>query len=210
MLPAMRRVPFRVRIGASTTGITATTVGQGQAKPISRLTLSATTIDEVKAIAILVVTDELAKFGSNVAGDLFAVELSNAVAVETDETFVGVLTSGATSIGSSGVTAEHVRNDLRALLASVTTSARSQLFLLVTSATAKVLAVMHDTSGGAASRHGRQRRHHRRHQVIVSDGVPANTGCWSTRSRSRQPPRRSSCRTPTRRSCRWTRRRTVR
>jgi hypothetical protein len=45
----------------------------------------------LKAIAILVVTDELAKFGDAVAGNLFATELSNAVAVETDETFVSVL-----------------------------------------------------------------------------------------------------------------------
>ena len=70
-------------------------------------------------------TDELAKFGDVVAGNLFATELSNAVAVETDETFISVLSTGATSVASSGGTAEHVRNDLRALLSSISTSARS-------------------------------------------------------------------------------------
>ena len=176
LLPSMRRVPFRTRIGASTTGISGTTVGQGQVKPISKLTLSGTQIDERKAVAILVVTDELAKFGDVAAGNLFSVELSNAVAEETDAQFVTVLISGATSIGSSGVTAENVRSDLRAMLAAVTTSARSALFLLVTSSIAKVLAVLHDNTGGAAfptlnynggSLAGIQ--------VVVSDGVPAST-----------------------------------
>jgi hypothetical protein len=162
MLPSMRRVPFRTRIGASTTGSTGTTVPQQQIKPISKLTLTGTQIDEQKAVAILVVTDELARFGDNVAGNLFAVELSNAVAVETDETFVSVLTANATSNGSSGPTAEHARNDLRGMLASVTTSARSQLFLLVTSAIAKVLAVLHDNTG--FSDYGCEWRHDRRHQ----------------------------------------------
>ena len=150
MLPSMRQVPLRTRIGAVSVGITGTTVGQGQSKPISRLTLTGTQIDELKAVAVLIITQELARFSSVAAGDLFSTELSNAVAVETDETFVSILIAGATSFGSSGSTAEHVRNDLRALLASVTTSARSALFLLMPSAIAKVLSILHTTTGDAA------------------------------------------------------------
>jgi hypothetical protein len=120
--------------------------------------------------------DRAARFGDSVADNLFSVELSNAVAVETDAQFVTVLSAGATSIGSSGVTAENVRSDLRSMLASVTTNARSALFLLVTSSIAKTLAVLHDNTGGAAfptltvnggSLAGIQ--------VVVSDGVPAST-----------------------------------
>ena len=177
MLPSMRRVPLRTRIGASSVGITATTVAQSAPKPISRLTLSGTQIDELKAVAILIVTEELARFSSSTAGDLFAVELQNAVAVETDEQFLSILTSGATSIGSSGVTAEHVRNDLRALLAAVTTSARSVLFLLMPPAIAKVLALLHSNSGDAAfpglSYKGGPIAGGI--EVVVSDGVPAST-----------------------------------
>ena len=72
--------------------------------------MTGTQIDELKAVAIMVVTDELAKFGDSVAGNLFATELSNAVAVETDETFIAALILSATSIASGGATAEHVRN----------------------------------------------------------------------------------------------------
>ena len=176
MLPSMRRVPFRTRIGASTTGITGTTVSQQQIKPISKLTLTGTQIDEQKAIAILVITDELAKFGDTVAGDLYATELSNAVAVETDETFISVLTSGAPSNGSSGVTAEHVLNDLRGLLAAITTNARSQLFLLMTSSVAKVLSVLHTNTGAPAfSSMGYNGGTIGGITAVVSDGVPSGT-----------------------------------
>jgi len=176
MLPAMRRVPFRVRIGASTIGITGTTVPQASAKPISKLSLSGTQISERKAIALLVVTDELARFGDVVAGNLFAVELSNAVAVETDQTFTNTLIFNAPVVGSSGTTAEHVRNDLRAMLAAITTSARSQLFLLMPSAIAKTLAVLHDSSGSGAF----PTMNYNGGSIggivaLVSDGVLANT-----------------------------------
>jgi hypothetical protein len=67
MLPSMRQVPFRTRIGASTTGIVGTAVPQASVKPISKLTLSGTQIDEQKAVAILVLTNELARFGDDAA-----------------------------------------------------------------------------------------------------------------------------------------------
>jgi HK97 family phage major capsid protein len=176
MLPSMRRVPFRTRIGAVTTGATGTSVGQGAPKPISKLVLAGTQIDERKATCILVLTDELARFSDSVAGNLFATELSAAVAAETDANFVSVLTSGATSFASNGATAEHVLTDLRGLLAAITTSARSQLFLLMTSAIAKILSVVHTNTGapafptmgyGGGSIGGIQ--------AVVSDGVPSGT-----------------------------------
>ena len=173
---AMRRVPFRTRIGIATTGATGATVGQGAPKPISRLTLSTSTVDEIKATCIVIVTDELIKFGSAVAGDLLAVEMANAVSVSTNSAFISILTTGVTAIPSTGVTAEGVRNDLRAMLASITTTARSRLYLLVPSAVAKTLAVLHDNTGSGAfdgltvnggSIAGIE--------VVVSDGVSANT-----------------------------------
>jgi HK97 family phage major capsid protein len=176
MLPAMRQVPLRTRIGASTIGIPGTTVGQGQVKPISKLTLSSTQIDELKAACILVLTDELARFSDPTAGNLFATELSTGVAVQTDAQFIAVLTSGATSIGSSGATSEHVRNDIRALLASITTNARSQLFLLTTPAVAKILSVLHTNTGAAAFENMTFRGGQIAGiEVLVTDGASAGT-----------------------------------
>ena len=176
MLPAMRRLPFRVNVGLSTTAITGTTLPEQHAKPISKLTLSGSTLDERKAVALLIMTAELARFGNTAGGDLFAQELSAAIATATDSEFCTILIAGATSIGSSGSTAEHVRNDLRAMLAAVTTSARSRLYLLVPPAIAKVLSVLHTNAGSEAfpnvtfnggSIAGIQ--------VGVSDGVPTST-----------------------------------
>lgn len=177
MLPSMRRVPFRSRVGATTTGASGDTVAQASAKIISRLTLTGGTVDELKAVCIIVITEELGRFGEDAsAGDLFALELSNAVAVETDETFISILTASVSAVGASGVSAEHVRNDLRAALSRITTNARSRLFLLVPSALAKTLSVMHATTGQAAFPDVTYRGGEVSGiVVVVSDGVPANT-----------------------------------
>jgi hypothetical protein len=176
LLPSMRKVPFRTRIGASTVGVTGATVPQASVKPISRLTLSSTQIDEIKVAAILIVTDELARFGDAAAGNLFATELSNAIAVATDTEFVAQLTSGATSFTSNGVTAEHTRVDLRGLLANITTGARSQLFLLTTSSIARSLSVLHTNAGEAAFEDATYNGGSISGiPIVVSDGVPSGT-----------------------------------
>ena len=100
------------------------------------------------------VTDELARFSSVTAGTLFQTELQNALAVETDEEFVSVLSNGATSFGSSGVTAENVRNDLRVALGNVNTGSRSRLFLPVGSTLPRRLPSTHNLAV-RVSRHDR-------------------------------------------------------
>jgi hypothetical protein len=86
------------------------------------------------------------------------------------------LTSGATSFGSSGVTAEHVRNDLRAALGSITTGARSKLYLLMPSGLAKVLAVLYDENGGPAFPTMRVNGGDIAGiTALVSDGVPSSS-----------------------------------
>jgi hypothetical protein len=146
----MKRVPFRVRVGSTTVGLTGSTVSQASIKPISKLTLSASQIDETKVSCVIVLTEELARFASSTAGSLFETELSAAVAVQTDAEFISVLASGATTFASNGPTAEHARVDLRGMLNSITTSQRSRLYLLTTSAVAKALSVLHTSSGDAA------------------------------------------------------------
>src|SRR5262245_3202617 len=71
----MQVVPMRVRIGAVTTGATGSTPQQFHAKPISKLAISAGTLTEQKATVILVVTEELARFGDTMAEGLLQAEL---------------------------------------------------------------------------------------------------------------------------------------
>lgn len=172
----MKRVPFRVRVGASTVGITGQTIPGSSAKPISKLSLTGGVLDEQKAVGIITMTDELMKFGSNVAGDLFAQELSAAIATETDETFCAALILNATSIPSSGITAEHFRSDLRAMLTSITTNARSRLFLLMPPAISKTLSVLHTNTGAPAFENLRfDGGEIAGIQVLATDGMPAST-----------------------------------
>ncbi len=174
MLGSMRRVPLRTKIGISSTAITGSVVPQGHVKNISNLSLVGNELDELKVAATLVVTKDLMKFGSGPAGDLFSIELSNAVSVATDTRFLEILTAGATSTASSGATAEHFRHDLRVLLSGITTFARSKLFLLTTSTIAKTLSILHSTSGDGAfptvSYNGGTIGGI---EVIASDGVPS-------------------------------------
>jgi hypothetical protein len=176
MLPFTKRVPFRVRVGASTSSITGSVPGQQEVKPISKLNLTTTQISEVKCAAILVMTDELARFGDTVAGDLFTRELSAAIAVATDQQVASILVAGAASFGSSGPTAEHVRVDLRALLNSVDVSNTSNLFLLMGAPIAKALSVLHTSTGaqafpGVSFRGGEISGI----PIAVSSGVPAQS-----------------------------------
>jgi hypothetical protein len=126
----MRVLPMRVRVGAVTTGASGATPAQFHPKPISRLTVSATTLSEQKAAVILTVTQELARYGDTMAQGLFAQELAAGLVVEVDETFCQALQSGATSFSSSGATAEAIRQDLRTALLNITTGTRSRLWLI--------------------------------------------------------------------------------
>jgi hypothetical protein len=148
MLPFMKVVPFRTRVGAISVGATGYRPGHSHPKPISALTVTGATIDEARAAVVLVITKELSEFSAG--GDLFARELAGAVAQETDEGFVSILTTGATAITSTGADAEAVRNDLRIASLLLTTSARSKLFLLLQPALLRNLALLHTNTGAPA------------------------------------------------------------
>jgi hypothetical protein len=177
MLPAMRRVPLHTRVGMVTSGFTAATVGQNAPKPISSLSITETTLDERKAVVIAAITDELVRYSMESAdGGLFQTELQNALAVETDETFIDILTSGATSFPSTGATAEAVRNDLRSALLAITTSKRSRLFLIVPPTIAKTLPVIHSSTGtGAFNGLRYDGGNVGGIEIVVSDGIASSS-----------------------------------
>lgn len=149
LLPDMRRVPLRTRVVLVTSGFTANIVGRAQVTPISSLTLEGATTDEVKAVAIARVSEELARLSSG-GGALFAKELRIAVAIVTDQQFISELTSGLTPISASGVTSTAVYDDLSAALNAIETTVASKLYVLVTSAIAKSWSTMTTSDGALA------------------------------------------------------------
>jgi HK97 family phage major capsid protein len=150
MLPSMIRVPLKTRVAITTVGATGFVVGEGQAKPISKLTLEDGELTPRKAVAIVVVSDELARSTSSNALSLFGRELRAAVASATDAEFLSVLTTGITPVGTSGGTAAGARQDIRTLLEAVSAGAGSALFLLTTPTIAKALSIISDPNGSGA------------------------------------------------------------
>ena len=71
LLPFMRNVPFRSKVTISTIGAVGSVVVEGAPKPISSLTLSSGELEQVKAVAITVLSKELLKLGGGSVLDLF-------------------------------------------------------------------------------------------------------------------------------------------
>jgi HK97 family phage major capsid protein len=126
-VPSLNRIPFNVRIGGQTTGGTAQWVGEGAPKPLTSFDFTATELRWAKVAAISVLTNELIRFSSPSAERLVRDGLAGAVVERIDTDFINPskaavanvspasITNGATAIASSGITADAIRDDLRAL-----------------------------------------------------------------------------------------------
>jgi hypothetical protein len=136
MFPSMRVVPLRSRVSVVTQGVSGATVGETEITPISNLQVAANALSIYKALAILIATDELLKINDPAVPALFAAELKNGVAIETDRKFIPLITSGISPITSSGATAANVLFDIDAAAATLSIDNSSKLFLIVSSAVA--------------------------------------------------------------------------
>lgn len=113
-IPALRSVPFNVRIPAQTSGGSANWVGQGKAKPLTKFDFESITFGFAKVAAIAVLTDELIRFSNPAADALVRNALAEAVIARLDTDFIdpakaetaGVspasITNGITAIPSTG------------------------------------------------------------------------------------------------------------
>lgn len=113
-IPALRQVPFNIRIPAQTSGGSASWVGQGKAKPLTRFDFESITFGFSKVAAIAVLTDELIRFSNPAADALVRNSLAEAVIARLDADFVNPakaevanvspasITNGAQQIPSSG------------------------------------------------------------------------------------------------------------
>lgn len=129
-VPSLRRVPFRTPLIGQVTGGQGYWVGEGKAKPLTSWSYGRTTLEPLKVANIAVVTEELLRDSSPSAEMLIRDELANALRERMDRDFIdpskaassGVspasILNGVTAIASSGTTADHVREDVRALFAA--------------------------------------------------------------------------------------------
>lgn len=127
-IPSLRRVPFNVRILGQTTGASASWVGQGKQKPVTKFDVAVNnTLSFAKVSSIAVFAEELARFSTPSAESLIRDELARAIVERLDTDFVdptkaavanvspASITNGLTALTPSGTNAAALRADLKSL-----------------------------------------------------------------------------------------------
>jgi hypothetical protein len=140
------RLPLNTRIAAVTAVVAGAAPLEGKAKPISRLSLDNRSLPPRKAVAIFVVSEELARSSEPGAAALLATELRNGVSVATNTAFLDAATGilgGITPIPSAG----DPLADCSALLDGVALAEASKPFWIMEPSTAKRLSTW--TAGAA-------------------------------------------------------------
>jgi HK97 family phage major capsid protein len=151
MLASMMKLPLRSRIVAVTSTITGASLAETDIKRVGSLQLSASDLTINKSAAVLAVTKEILVAAGDGVLTFLERELRQAVALVTDQTFLSLITAGATSIPSSGANAIAARLDIRALLSAINgPGASSRLFLITTPLIAGAWATLADSAGGPA------------------------------------------------------------
>jgi len=128
-IPSLTRVPFNVRIIGQTSGGSGYWVGQGKAKPLTKVDFAPVTLGWAKVANIAVITEELARFNSPSAETLVRNALSAALVERIDRDFVdpakaavanvspASITNGVTPVVSVGTDAAAIAADLAGLFA---------------------------------------------------------------------------------------------
>jgi Phage capsid family len=136
LLPSMLQLPPRTTVVSVTTTLSGSAVLESNIKPASQLSLAATDLEPQKIAAYCAVTTELLKMSVPSALALLQRELRTAITKATNTFFLSKFAS-VTSFVSSGTQASGFRQDLRTLLASVSSGADSKLYLICTRTIAK-------------------------------------------------------------------------
>ncbi|AVJ17210.1 phage major capsid protein [Serratia sp. MYb239] len=103
-IPALRNVPFNVRIPAQTSGGSANWVGQGKAKPLTKFDFASITFGFAKVAAIAVLTDELIRFSNPAADALVRNALAEAVIARLDTDFIDPNKAEVANVSPSSIT----------------------------------------------------------------------------------------------------------
>ena len=143
-----RRVPLKTHGIIISTAPTGDTPNGGEAKTISEMSLTGSTLDPRKSWAAVAASRELLDFSRSGAQQLFATELRTAVIRATDAALLSQLVAATMPTASVGATFASVLVDLAALLAAVDIQPTSRVYLVITTARAKVWALMLTAAGG--------------------------------------------------------------
>lgn len=130
-IPGLRRVPFNIRVPRATSGTSAAWVGEAAPKPVTAMAFDTITMTWAKIAAIVVITEELARFSNPAAEDVVRADLARAIVQYMDRQFVdpsfaavtnvspAAITNSITPITATGTNMAAFRADIKSLFASI-------------------------------------------------------------------------------------------
>lgn len=134
-IPSLTRIPFRVPLISEASETDAQWVGEGKAKPLTRMTAGRTELNPLKIATIAVQTMELIRDSSPSSDILIRNSLAKAIAKRSDLSFIdptnapsagvrpGSILNGVAAIANSAATgADGVREDVQALIGAFVTA----------------------------------------------------------------------------------------
>lgn len=160
-VPSLRRVPFRTSLIGQTSGGDGYWVGEGQAKPLTKMDFSRTTLEPLKVANIAVATMELIRDSNPAADGLIRDTLAAALRERLDIDFINPLKAavagispasilnGVAGIPSSGTDVDAVRADVKALFTAFiqANNAPTSGVWIMSSVTALALSLMQNPLG---------------------------------------------------------------
>lgn len=160
-VPSLRSVPFRTALIGQTSGGDGYWVGEGGAKPLTKMDFSRTTIEPLKVANIAVATMELIRDSNPAADALIRDTLAAALRERLDVDFINPLKAavagispasilnGIAGIPSSGTDADAVRADIKALFTAFiqANNAPTSGVWIMSSVTALALSLMQNPLG---------------------------------------------------------------
>lgn len=164
-MSGFRRVPFNVRFPTQTGGSTVGWVGEGAAKPVSKLQFSSGSLGFAKAAGIVIITQELARFSSPSAELLVRDDLASQMQYFLDQQFIdpGVaavantnpasVLNGASNVRQAAATwntAANIETDVKALLQTFADNEipmDGSMYWVMTPSTALALSMIRTTGG---------------------------------------------------------------
>jgi hypothetical protein len=143
------QMPLHTRIAVASSAALASSTSELAPKPISAMSFSQQQLAAHKAVALLVLSEELAQSAAPGAMDLFANELRKAVALATDTKFLEIVSdgTGVASSPSTGLTAAQFLADLGVALQAIEVGAGSKLYLILPVSAFNTVSLLRDTGG---------------------------------------------------------------
>jgi HK97 family phage major capsid protein len=103
-LPALRRVPFNIRMARQTAGTTGTFVGEGLPTPVRELAFDTVTLPYAKCSTICVISAELARFSDPSAEARVRMDLIQGIAEYLDKRLIDPAYAGVASVSPASLT----------------------------------------------------------------------------------------------------------